>query len=344
MLPQNVQAAVTAALRDQETLTQSLVGESAERLGRARKPVPPAEVPPYLFVVRSGQVLTFMSLRELAWVRQDLLGVAFDRRWMGERRSQRQPGHAERRRGERRGQTPEATWIKRGFVLASCAAPSQPAPAPPVGVPPRLAESPVPVEAARSLARQAVPTPPGGLAPPAVPAERAEVARVRSRSRSVARAVVLGLIVVPLVGAIAAGGFELWSREHSANVPESTLSGGPTPPVLPGIVRKEPAPVPAAPAPTSPGPSPEPQPARTPPAVARPAVPAEPGGAAGLAVDQCVAPTSPTVVVRSGEVLGALVGAKIDADSRPPRCFFVVERVDGTLWIVDSSRVEARAR
>jgi hypothetical protein len=63
-----------------------------------------------------------------------------------------------------------------------------------------------------------------------------------------------------------------------------------------------------------------------------------------VAVDACVTPTSPTVAVQSGEVLGALVGVKIDADSRPPRCLFVVERVDGTLWVVDSSRVEARAR
>jgi hypothetical protein len=48
------------------------------------------------------------------------------------------------------------------------------------------------------------------------------------------------------------------------------------------------------------------------------------------------------MAVREGEVLGALVNVKIDADAQPPRCLFVVERVDGTLWVVDSSRVEAR--
>jgi hypothetical protein len=164
---------------------------------------------------------------------------------------------------------------------------------------------------------------------------------------------VLGLGTVLLVGAVAAAGFDRWSREHSANVTESTLSGGPSPalpPALPGIVRAEPPPpVLTAPAPTLARPSPEPPPTRLarrdpPPTVARPVAPAEPVGAAGVAVDQCVTPTSPMVAVRSGEVLGALVGMKIDADSRPPRCFFVVKRGDGTLWIVDSSRAEARAR
>lgn len=46
--------------------------------------------------------------------------------------------------------------------------------------------------------------------------------------------------------------------------------------------------------------------------------------------------------MRGGEVLGALVNARIDASAQPPRCLFVIERRDGTLWVVDSSRVEAR--
>jgi hypothetical protein len=61
-------------------------------------------------------------------------------------------------------------------------------------------------------------------------------------------------------------------------------------------------------------------------------------------MDRCVRPASPTVAVRDGAVLGALVDVKIDARSRPPRCLFVVERGDGTLWVVDSSRVQATAR
>jgi hypothetical protein len=47
------------------------------------------------------------------------------------------------------------------------------------------------------------------------------------------------------------------------------------------------------------------------------------------------------VAVQDGVVLGALIGAKPDAASRPPRCLFVVRRVDGSLWAVDASRVEA---
>jgi hypothetical protein len=50
------------------------------------------------------------------------------------------------------------------------------------------------------------------------------------------------------------------------------------------------------------------------------------------------------VAVRGEEVLGALVGVKVDRDSSPPRCLFVVQRDDGTLWVVDSVRVQARAR
>ena len=61
-------------------------------------------------------------------------------------------------------------------------------------------------------------------------------------------------------------------------------------------------------------------------------------------MEQCVAPTSPTMAVQHGEMLGEVVGVKIDANSRPPRCLFVVQRVDGTLWVVDSSRAQARAR
>ena len=84
MLPADVQAAVTEALRDQEDSTQVREMGSAGGSGRVWRAVAPAEVPPYLFVVRSGQVLTFNSLRELAWTRPDLLGVVFDRRWMGD--------------------------------------------------------------------------------------------------------------------------------------------------------------------------------------------------------------------------------------------------------------------
>jgi hypothetical protein len=281
--------------------------------------------PPYLFVVRAGQALTFRSLRELAWVRPDLLGVVFDRRWMGERRGHDRPGHAERRCAQRRRTLPESNWTRRGFMLASAATPVEPAAAPAGDVLPR----------------------------PAASAERVPSAGTPRRVQPRRRALALVLGAVLLVGAAAAAGVDRWSREHSAHVTGSTPSAGPSPalpPAPPRIVRAEPPPpVPTAPAPAFARPSPEPGPTRLAgrdprPAIARPVAPAEPASAAGLAVDQCVVPTSPTVVIRSGEVLGALVGAKIDADSRPPRCFFVVERGDGTLWVVDSSRAEARAR
>jgi len=48
------------------------------------------------------------------------------------------------------------------------------------------------------------------------------------------------------------------------------------------------------------------------------------------------------MAVQGGEVLGTLVNVKIDQSAQSPRCLFVVERLDGTLWVVDSSRVEAR--
>jgi hypothetical protein len=120
MLPPDVQTAVAAALREEQTSIQTLHAKPAHRSPRGRAPVPtPAEVPPYLFVVRSDKTGTFSSLRELAWSRPDLLGAVFDRRWMGERRSQHRPKRTERRCAERRRPAPERSWTKRGFVLVA---------------------------------------------------------------------------------------------------------------------------------------------------------------------------------------------------------------------------------
>ena len=113
MLPPDVQAAVTAALREEEDSIQALHAKQADRPGRAR--ATPAAVPPYLFVVRSDKPGTFSSLRKLAWTRPDLLGVVFDRRWMGERRSQGQPERTGRRCAERRRPAPERSWTTAWF-------------------------------------------------------------------------------------------------------------------------------------------------------------------------------------------------------------------------------------
>ena len=110
MLPPEVQEAVAAALGQE---------------GDARQAFKPAATPPYLFAVRYDRAEVFEALRHLAWARPDLLGVAFDRRWMGERRNRHRPGHLEKRRGERRCSVPERTWTTLGFLLVK---PTEPAP------------------------------------------------------------------------------------------------------------------------------------------------------------------------------------------------------------------------
>ena len=171
MLPPDVQAAVTAALREEEDSIQALHAKQAHRPGRAR--ATPAAVPPYLFVVRSDKPGTFSSLRKLAWTRPDLLGVVFDRRWMGERRSQRQPERTDRRCAERRRPAPERSWTRRGFVLVAPAAPSRPLQAPSVSLPSR----------------------------PTALAERAKSAGAQRGTRSGRRAVALGLGTLSLFAA-----------------------------------------------------------------------------------------------------------------------------------------------
>ena len=83
-----------------------------------------AHSPRYVFVVKAGKPLTFNALREVASPRPDLLGVTFDRRWMGDRRLQQGSGHAEQRRRQRRSRTVDSEWLRSGFVL-SVAATSQ---------------------------------------------------------------------------------------------------------------------------------------------------------------------------------------------------------------------------
>ena len=74
-----------------------------------------------MFVVKPGKVLTFNAIREVAWARPDLLGVTFERRWMGDRRVQQRLGHVERRKSQRRSASVDGDWLRRGFVLSSAA-------------------------------------------------------------------------------------------------------------------------------------------------------------------------------------------------------------------------------
>ena len=102
------------ALREEEDSIQALHAEQADRPDRAR--ATPAAVPPYLFVVRSDKPGTFSSLRKLAWTRPDLLGVVFDRRWMGEHA-------AKASRSARADDAPSACGQNRsgaGLGVASC--------------------------------------------------------------------------------------------------------------------------------------------------------------------------------------------------------------------------------
>ena len=197
MLPPDVQAAVTAALREEEDSIQALHAKQADRPDRAR--ATPAAVPPYLFVVRSDKPGTFSSLRKLAWTRPDLLGVVFDRRWMGERRSQGQPERTGRRCAERRRPEPERSWTRRGFVLVAPAAPSRPLQAPSVSLPSRRT----------------------------VLAKRAKSAGARRGTRSRRRAVALGLGTLSLFAAAV-------RRRPLPPAHRSLSRGDPIPPVRRG--------------------------------------------------------------------------------------------------------------
>jgi tripartite-type tricarboxylate transporter receptor subunit TctC len=200
MLPPDVQAAVTAALREEEDSIQALYAKQADRPGRAR--ATPAAVPPYLFVVRSD-IGIFSSLCELAWTRPDLLGVVFDRRSMNERRS-RSRRYAERRRPE-----PERSWTRWGFVLVAPAAPLRPLQAPSVSLPSRRS----------------------------VLAKRAKSAGARRGTRSRRGAVALGLGTLSLFAAVFLVDLYLRLTDRSVEVTQSPLSDEATtePPPAPTV-------------------------------------------------------------------------------------------------------------
>jgi hypothetical protein len=354
LLPPHVQAAVRESLHAQhEKSTQATSSLEQGSAAAALKP-------PYLFVVKKGQSPTFTSLRELAWVRPDLVGVVFDRRWMGQRRTQNHPTSTERRRAARRRAAPD--WTKSGFVLTA------PTRAPAFGMAPRPAEPP-PTRATPAV--PAIPSPTVVPPHPTVAPQRTVLASPGSRRRR--RVVAFGVgFGVLLAAASAAGVYLRWqdlgpsvewldpSAKRIQVILSSSLASALS--IVPGAPgRPEPVSAPAPPRPAASRPelrSPAP-PAPQPPAASRAALPASPApppadsgpappadaesaASTGVAADQCVAPTVPTMAVQGGEVLGALVNVKIDANAQSPRCLFVVERQDGTLWVVDSSRVEAR--
>jgi hypothetical protein len=339
MLPPHVQETVKAAL---------LAGHHGSAAERARREQTMARVPlapPYLFIVRAGYSPTFTSLRELSWVCPDLLGVVFDRRWRGQRRTRHDRVSLDRRREERRRLQPN--WTRGGFILTSPGREPAPAAAPrPDGTAAKLSGTSAPA----GLGTKVTPAAPAVTPPPARVADRLDARRPRRTALVVsialllaaasAAAFYLGWMDAPLTGPGVIG----------ARPPAPARRTPPTTPVRP----KAPA-GPARTAPPGEAGVPPRGPVQAP--AARTAVlpdgtsaevtatagaPAE--RSAGLAIEDCVAPREPTVAVRDNEILGALVNVRVDRGAQPPRCLYVVERFDGRLWVVDSARVEARPR
>ncbi len=342
MLPQDVQAAVESSLG---TVRRA----SAESRPELRQGAAPLD-PPYVFVVRAEHSPTFTSLRRLSWVRPDLLGVVFDRRWMGQRRVRNESFSTERRRGERRQSEPN--WTRSGFLLTSPTSAASPA-LWPGEAPARLGSFPMApvVSSPKTASRRGVSARERSGVAPRNPGRRWRIA---------ALGIGIGLL---LAVASAAGVYLRWQNGHLRGIEgivsgslASTRSKSPA-----GRVPSEPSPARAPRSPTAarfepgtPAPPGAPRPSPAPTLVlAAPVVPPPPTGvisrsaaeitaSAGVAIERCVAPAERTLAMRGGEVLGALVNARIDASAQPPRCLFVIERPDGTLWVVDSSRVEAR--
>jgi hypothetical protein len=441
MLPPDVQAAVRAVLREENDPARVTDAGKLDRPS-APTPAPSASPPPYLFVVRAGEVLAFNSLRTLTRARPDLLGVLFDRRWREERRGSRLATAVERRRADRRRPMMAASWVEHGFVLVSSLRPSpepgtawpprvdearergaaslepgrpgapapsaettrQPAdsgvtvtaPAPSSSVPGIAVASPVaprrqatvaapvmstsvPLPAANSAsaanprrdpAESSAPVPatispvttvagawpvgagrqparPGARHPVPKPARPSSAVGPPRRSRHAQ--VVVGRLRLGLVlGGVVVASFYLLGPGHlgeldeqgpgieRVSAPDATVERPPPPAPASPASRFEDTP-PAAPSPSSP-------PARRDRrAAAAPAARAEPPAGSGAAAKPCIAPAWPAIAVQDGVLLGALVEAKPDATSRPPRCLYVVKRADGSLRVVDAARVEARS-
>jgi hypothetical protein len=111
-----------------------------------------------------------------------------------------------------------------------------------------------------------------------------------------------------------------------------------------------PPPVSAPPSTATPEVSPPPVPpvppgtSTSPARVAKSVAPPEPAaGAAGVPIERCVTPEA-AVALRGEEVLGPILGVKIDESAQPPRCLYVVGREGGVQWVVDSSRVQVQRR
>jgi hypothetical protein len=332
MLPPDVRTAVATAFQEHESLLDVRDGVTADQaaLGVRRVAVP-AAVPPYLFVVRHDRPDAFSSLRELAWSRPDLLGVVFDRRWMGDRRCKHESGRAERRSSERRRAATVRSWDKLGFLLA---APPEPSP-------------PIPTADVRGRASL------DGAArgtEPLVSAAHA-VSRAPVRPGWDHRRIVPGLLFLLAAGAGAAAVVFLSPLDRLADV-YRTLSSVETP------VAPSPQPARSVAPPLSPPVKAPARPTVVPPAsdpgahraarqdppevVSTPIAPSRPAGGAGVPADQCVTPSPAAVALSGKEVLGPVVGVKVDATVEPHRCFYVVERDAGVQWVVDSARVELR--
>jgi hypothetical protein len=370
MLPAAVRAALAEALWDPADSAPIRGDGSADRPDGGRGAATPAGVAPYLFVVQAGEVFTFNSLRSLTWARPDLLGVVFDRRQTVERRQRRESGHAERRRSVRRHAKPMPSWAKRGFLLVSPPGSSpvgrgdRPDPArreEPARLPPPAVAAHRPttsVQANRMATLTPEPTRSAPLARPALPAPaRRGPAHVAPRPvaseptprRTGAGTFTRALGILFVLGAGSVAGFLLWGSDRVAEVAPPDLAVDPAPAVSMTPRAVAPPRLDVAPR----GPTPDGgvrspalrpvRPSRSDPSAGSGAAVPRPEGLDAVA-KRCVPSSAPTLAVQDGTVLGALVGMRFDADSRPPRCLFVVRRDDGALSVVDSAHAEARLR
>lgn len=321
---------------------------------------------PFLFVVRHAETDVFSALRDLAWTRPDLVRVIWDRRWIGERRGNARSVNVERRRGERRRASVPASWAELGFLLV-----------PPTELPPSPAgrgevlsgpgaRSPreprrTPVAAAVRPAWDRPRLVLGGLLVILVAALVVGLIERRREEREPSSR----LVLAPTEAAKPASpdtdpAARAPAPPASASVPGATPARRSEPPPPPGAPALQDdastvSPVlpatgrppggaparsagpPASPAPDAPRPAPTaPSGAAPSPEGSRPAQEAR----TRIRPEECTKPAEPVAVRGAEALLGLWIDVRLDTSAEPARCFYVVRRPDGTLWIVDSGRVQ----
>jgi hypothetical protein len=130
------------------------------------------------------------------------------------------------------------------------------------------------------------------------------------------------------------------SPDKAPSPPGGDLAPAPArpsaPPPAPPVAAPPPTPVPEASPPRDP-----PGSSSSPPRAAKSVAPPEPAAGAGVPIERCVTPRA-AVALRGEEVLGPILGVKIDENAQPPRCLYVVGREGGVQWVIDSSRVRVQ--